>query len=34
LAQHVTVCASHSGQLFSDEVVNKAIELLSVTPKP
>ncbi len=34
LAQHVTVCTSHSGQLFSDEVVNFAIELLSGTPKP
>lgn len=33
LAQHLTVHASHSGQLFSKEVVNKAIELLANAPK-
>ncbi len=33
LAQHLTVHASHSGQLFSKVVVNKAIELLANAPK-
>ncbi len=33
LANHLTVNTSHSGQLFSPQVVNKAIELLSSTPK-
>lgn len=33
LSQHLTVHASHSGQLFSKEVVNKAIELLANAPK-
>jgi hypothetical protein len=33
LASHLTVNASHSGQLFSQQVVNKAIELLFSVPK-
>lgn len=34
LSQHVSVTASHSGQLFSKTVLKTAVALLSGTPKP